>query len=202
VEVNSVAIQLALLFVPGLIWAMVDAAHRPPRQTGQFIYTLRMYVFGVISYAAVGLIYRLAGKTFDVLSFSDSGWNLNNALDELLWAVLAALILSVLWLYGRTYKIMTKFLQLIRATNHIGDEDIWEFIFNSNNPEIKYVHVRDYGNDLIYAGYVRAYSESENVRELALYDVVIYDGSAKKIVESPYLYLARPIDAITLEFPA
>ena len=200
-EVNAVAIQLALLLVPGLLWAMLDAAHRPQTQSGQFVYTLRVFVFGVISYAVVGLIYNFCEKPFSIITFSESGWKLSNSLDELAWAVTASIALSVLWLYGRTYKLVTKILNKIGATNHIADQDIWEFMFNSNDPKIKYVHARDYKNDLIYAGYVRAYSESLNLRELAMYQVVIYTGKSEKITEVPYLYLARQPVEITLEFP-
>jgi len=200
-EVNSVAIQLALLFVPGLFWAMIDAAHRPASQSGQFVYTLRVFAFGVIAYSIIGIIYRLCGAQFDIVRFSRDGWHLDDAIDELLWAVLAALILSIFWLYGRTYKIVTRFLNKIGATNHIADQDIWEFMFNSDQPKIKYSHVRDYSNELIYAGYVVAYSERTDLRELAMVDVCVYDSQAQLLYETPRLYLARSVSEITLEFP-
>lgn len=200
-EVNSVAVQLALLFVPGLFWAMIDAAHRPISQSGQFVYTLRVFAFGVISYSIVGIVYRACGEQFDVVRFSNNGWHLEDAIDELLWAVLTSLLLSVVWLYGRTYKVITRLLNNIKATNHIADQDIWEFMFNADEPKTKYAHVRDYKNELIYAGYVVAYSERTDLRELAMVDVCVFNSSAELLYAVPRLYLARSVSEITLEFP-
>lgn len=198
-EVNSIAVQLALLFVPGLIWAMIDAAHRPPSDSGQFLYTLRVFVFGVICYSFVGTAYALTHHSFDVLIFTSDGWKLKDSIDELFWASITSLVLSILWLYGRTHKIVTRFLNYIGASRHIADQDIWEFMFNSDDPKVKYVHIRDYENKLVYAGYVTAFSERMDLREVAMYDVIIYNDNGEEISKAPYLYLARDIKSITLE---
>lgn len=200
-EISSATIQLVLLFIPGLFWAMLDAAHRPESQSGQFIYTLRVFVFGVISYAVVGCMYRVLDEPFDVMAFSHNGWEFSDAIDEIFWAVLTSLLFAIIWIAGRTHKIITRALNKIGVTNHIADQDIWEFIFNSDTPKIKYAHVRDYENDLIYAGYIQAYSERMDLRELAMYEVEVYTGDAEMLYEAPYLYISRPINGVTLEFP-
>lgn len=200
-EISVATLQLALLFIPGLIWAMLDAAHRPPAQSGQFVYTLRVFVFGVVSYAIVGGLYAANARAFDLTDFSSANWKFSSSIDELLYACVTAVVLAIAWMYGRTHKIITRLLSAIWATNHIADQDIWEFMFNSDNPKIKYTHVRDYENSLIYAGYVQAYSERQDLRELAMYDVIVYSENSEKLYEAPYLYLARPISSITLEFP-
>lgn len=200
-EFSLATVQIALIFIPGLFWTMLDAAHRPTAQSGQFIYTLRVFVFGVISYAFLGLIYQSLGREFDILSFADPNWSFAKIGDEVLWAVVTSLVLSVAWIAGRTHKIVTRFLNKIGASNHIADQDIWEFVFNSDDPKIKFAHVRDYENEVIYAGYVRAYSDRLDLRELAMTDVQVFDGQGVEIYSTPRLYLARPNNGITLEFP-
>lgn len=200
-EFSLATVQIALIFIPGLFWTMLDAAHRPTAQSGQFVYTLRVFVFGVISYAFLGVIYQILGREFDILSFADPNWSFAKIGDEVLWAVVTSLILSVLWIAGRTHKVVTRILNKMGASNHIADQDIWEFVFNSDDPKIKFAHVRDYENEVIYAGYVRAYSDRLDLRELAMTDVQVFNGEGVEIYSTPRLYLARPNNGITLEFP-
>ena len=200
-EFSLATVQIALIFIPGLFWTMLDAAHRPTAQSGQFVYTLRVFVFGVISYAFLGVIYQILGREFDILSFADPNWSFAKIGDEVLWAVVTSLILSVLWIAGRTHKVVTRILNKMGASNHIADQDIWEFVFNSDDPKIKFAHVRDYENEVIYAGYVRAYSDRLDLRELAMTDVQVFNGEGVEIYSTPLLYLARPNNGITLEFP-
>ena len=179
----------------------MDAAHRPPKQTQQFIYLVRTFLFGVISYAVVGLVYSRTGRTFDLLDLSAKQWKFASSLDELGWALVVALALSIVWVAVRTHKLVTRALNYLGISNYIADQDIWEFMFNSDTPRIKFAHVRDYKNELVYAGYVRAYSQSTDVRELAMYDVVVYDDKGTELYAAPYVYLSRAPSSITLEFP-
>ena len=100
-----------------------------------------------------------------------------------------------------THKVVTRFLNFIGASNHIADQDIWEFIFNSNTPKIKFAYIRDYSNQLIFAGYVQAYSDRSDLREIAMYQVEVFTEKSEKLYATPYLYLARAPEQITLEFP-
>ncbi len=180
---------------------MMDAAHRPPVQSPQFIYTLRVFVFGVICYSVVAWLYDLKGWKFDIINAGASNWRFADSFDETVNAVFVSLALAVVWISCRTHKIVTRFLNWLGATNHIADQDIWEFMFNSDDPKIKYAYVRDYKNELIYAGYIRAYSERSDVRELAMYDVEVFTQESEKIYGTPYMYLSREISEITIEFP-
>ncbi len=132
---------------------------------------------------------------------SNGEWKFTSALDELGCALVVASVLSILWVFGRTHKVVTRLLNSIGVTNHIADQDIWEFMFNSDDPKIKFAHIRDYENELIYAGYVRAYSERSDIRELAMYDVYVFDQKGNELYSTPYLYLSRLPSSITLEFP-
>jgi hypothetical protein len=107
----------------------------------------------------------------------------------------------VLWLYASTYKLLTQLLQQIKATKRYGDEDVWDYTFNSGRPDVEYVHVRDFDKKITYAGWVEAFSESEKQRELRLRDVLVYDFEGKVLFETPRVYLARKADNIDIEFP-
>ena len=116
-------------------------------------------------------------------------------------ACLIAFVFSILWLYQANNKWLTRLLQQIGATKRYGDEDVWEFMFNSNRAEVEYLHIRDFEKKITYAGYVEAWSESEKQRELVLRDVIAYDFEGNKLFETPRVYLARKMDNIDIEFP-
>ena len=110
--------------------------------------------------------------------------------------------LAIIWITGSTYKWLTRFLQIIRVTKKYGDEDVWDFTFNSSQTEVEYVHLRDFEKNIIYAGWVDSFSETGKLRELLLREVRIYDSEGDEIgVEIPLLYLARKVDDIHIEFP-
>jgi hypothetical protein len=97
--------------------------------------------------------------------------------------------------------LLTRFLQLIGATKKYGDEDVWDFTFNSRDTAVEYVHVRDFANQCVYAGWVNTFSETDRLRELVLLDVIVYDFDGQELYRVPRLYLARAPDSIHIEFP-
>ena len=107
----------------------------------------------------------------------------------------------MVWLYASTYKLPTQLLQRMKATRRYGDEDVWDFTFDSGRPEVEYIHLRDFEKKITYAGYVEAFSETEKQRELRLRDVIVYDFEGNVLFETPRVYLARKMDNIDIEFP-
>lgn len=82
-----------------------------------------------------------------------------------------------------------------------GDEDVWDFTFNSSDVETEYVHFRDFEHQLVYAGWVNAFSETNKLRELVLRDVIVYNFDGEEFYRTPLLYLARAPENIHIEFP-
>lgn len=115
--------------------------------------------------------------------------------------MLVAIACSILWLYAFNYKLLGKILQAVKATKKYGDEDLWDFTFNSRDKRVEYVYMRDYRNEKIFSGWVIGFSESDKVRELLLRDVQVFNLEGQLLYESPLLYVGRPADAVDLEFP-
>jgi|ERR1700733_4600881 hypothetical protein len=102
---------------------------------------------------------------------------------------------------GPNHSTAAKFLQWIKATKRYGDEDVWDYTFNSGRPEVEYIHLRDFEKKITYAGWVEAFSETEKQREVRLRDVIVYDFDGNTLFETPRVYLARKMDNIDIEFP-
>ncbi len=97
-------------------------------------------------------------------------------------ATVVGFILGVIWLYAVNYKWMTRFLQTIGATKTYGDEDVWDFTFNSSDATSEYVHVRDFENKIVYAGWVAVFSETGKMREVVLRDAIVYDFDGSQLL--------------------
>lgn len=202
---DQFALQIALIFLPGIIWAKIDATYAHKGRPTQFELILKAFMFGVVSYALTFLIYQYFDLQFGLTSIAvrSDAPILDLALwDEVLSAVVVASISAVIWLYVSNYKLLTRCLQAVRATNTYGDEDVWDFTFNSRDAAVEYAHVRDFEQGLTYSGWISVFSESNTLRELVLRNVVVSDiNSGAELYKVPRIYFAREPTNITLEFP-
>lgn len=200
-------LQLVVIFIPGLIWERIDSQYGRDRATQQWDILRRAFVFGLITYLITyGLMWlasrKFEGWTFQFFDFKRDATFLDTAaFRQIAIACVVSLICGVLWLYITNYKIVTRFLHTIGATRRYGDEDVWDYMFNSGRAEVEYVHVRDFDKEITYAGWVEVWSESEKQRELVLRDVVAYDFEGKDLFKTARVYLARKADNLDIEFP-
>ncbi len=161
-------------------------------------------MYGLATYTAVYLVYQLLGRPFSAVEVSGTDkptLMLGQFVDEILVSIPVSIVLATLWVAATSHKLLTRMLQRVGATKKYGDEDVWDFMFNSSNVAAKFVHFRDFDKMLVYAGYVQTFSESGKLRELVLRDVVIYDFSGKEVTKAPKIYLARDPSDIHIELP-
>jgi len=204
VKVDLLILQLGIIFLPGIIWAQLDASYAAKIKPSETQFLLRAFLFGITTYAVEFLVFGAIGRPFRMADLNDVAtreivsWDI---LFEVLWALLIGIVLSIVWLYAARYKLLTRVLQRIGVTNKYGDEDVWDYTFNSHDVAVEYVHFRDFENEYVYAGWVNTFSETDRIRELVLLDVVVSNFEGQELYHTPRLYLARPADAIHIEFP-
>lgn len=204
-KLDLLIVQLAIIFLPGLIWARLDVRYAQRAKPTDIEFVVRAFLFGVTSYAVVFTLFSFLGWPIHLLSdFTGAQDKLVVSRDlagEIAWATGVGLCLSVLWIYASTYKWLTRCLKFIRATKADGDEDVWGFTFNSNRPGTDYVHFRDFEHRIVCAGWVAGFSTVGGVREIVLESVEVFDFDGNKLYDVPVLYLARKPDNIQIEFP-
>jgi len=195
--------QLTLLFLPGIIWANLDAKFGYGLKPQQYRLLINAFVFGVTTYFALFLIYTSLGFEFGDSGLSSKKLNLNfvSLRDEIFFSIPLSFALSLVWLWTVKNRFLSKFLHKIKVTNRYGDEDVWTYTFNSDTPNVEYVHIRDLENKFVYAGWVKLFSENELIREIVLRDAIVYDESGNIVSEAPILYLSRPKQNFWIEFP-
>ena len=203
-EISLLAIQVGIIFLPGLLWARIDASYGLRAKSSDMEFVLRAFMFGLVSYAVTFFCFSIFKKPFSVIDFSSrqGGAIVTPAIAyEVICAVGASFVLAVVWLYVTNYKLLTRFLQRIGATKTYGDEDVWDFTFNSQKAVVEYVHLRDFENKIVYAGWVDTFSETEKLRELVLSNAQLFDFDGNMMFEIPLIYLARSPQNIHVEFP-
>jgi Family of unknown function (DUF6338) len=175
-QVTFALVQLSLLFLPGLIWAAVDSRFVSKKPLSQLSLMVNAFLFGVASYAVTFLLYSALGLEFGVspdIGAQDGRIDLSDLWDEIVAAVVVAVLLSVLWVYSETYRWLMRFLLAIKATKRYGDED----------------------------GYVAAFSETDRSRELMLRAAEVHDFGGRKLFSMPHIYLALAPQDVHIEFP-
>lgn len=165
---------------------------------------IRVIIYGVITYFTVYLSYRALGWDFSSVTLVNQDENpllTDQHIDEILVAIPVSFLLSVGWVFIKNRKYAIRFLQFIGATQSFGDEQVWDFVFNTRGNDVAFVNVKDYSLERVFSGWLVAYSESQVERELYLEDVIIYDFQGKKIDRVNHMYLYRNGDSLNLEFP-
>jgi hypothetical protein len=195
--------QLAVIFLPGIVWARLDSRYAG-KEASEIDFFIRAFVYGVAAYVATFALYALLGRDFSVIDFKqaqESNVFTAKIVGEIFSATAVGFFLGVGWVFSVNHKWLTRFLQFIRATKRYGDEDVWDYTFNSNSAAVEYVHFRDFDQRLVYAGWVNTFSESGKIRELVLRDVEVYDFEGQLQYEVPLMYVARRTEDIHVEFP-
>jgi len=203
-HLNLFLAQIAVIFLPGIIWARLDISYAAKETPSELEFFIRAFVYGIASYAVTFVIFIMANLPFSLVDFKAAQEKniLTQAMGfEILAATAVGFVLGVLWVFASNHKWLTRLLQKIKATKSYGDEDVWDYTFNSPRDAVTYIHFRDFANKFVYAGWVNTFSETGKLRELVLGDVRVYDFEGQFMYEVPLMYLARRPEDIHVEFP-
>jgi hypothetical protein len=213
-DITQFTIRILLLFVPGIICSFcVDALteHRP-REPLFFI--IRSLVLGFASYFFYWVL-LLGLNHFEMLPeingagmpISSKVYFLKALVDpsapvcfhEILYVCALSVLLGIFLTLESTYKLTNKLFRLLHVTRKFGEIDVWGFALNL--PGVKWVTVRDLREDLVYDGYIQAFSDDGVDAELLLLDVNVYRNSADELLyHVDALYVSRDRRTIVLEF--
>lgn len=203
-KIDQALLQLAVVFLPGIVWAALEQKYVLRGKPVAIWFALKVFVFGMLSYAALLATYLIAARNSPLLNPGNDRLEFLQrvTVTDVVLATLVSLPLALAWLYISNHRLITRFLQAIGATNMYGDEDVWDYLFNSRNRFIvEYVHVRDFEKELVYSGWVELFSETDRVRELYLRDVEVAGFDGTFLYQMPSVYMARTPEDVTIEFP-
>lgn len=200
---TELTLRLALLFLPGIICALLVEKLVPTSAWS----TARLALYALVLGLACYLIYAVVETVFagqwppsvDILGSLAN----NEPLDfsEILLATALAPIVALGVSFALNKHWINRLAKTLDVSNRFGDIDVWARTFNSRVLQDAWVVVRDFDRDLALEGWVNAFAETHDVNELLLRDVRIYQSSTSKFLyEVDSMYLTRPKDKLTIEF--
>lgn len=217
-QISEFTFRLILLFIPGIIaFIIVDCLtiHKERKLYEILIYSL---LFGFLSYLMYGIVIYFFGliKALAVLlsqlnyklefSFLKSLTDNSIALDlkEIFIVTFLSIPVAFVFVYLINYKILYRIAHKLNISKKYGDIDLWSYIMNMKTSDSEWVVVRDIENDLMYEGWIQAFSDSsEKNDELFLRDVKVYKNSTgDELYDIPAIYLSRERKNLLIEFPS
>lgn len=205
-EFSDFAFRIILLFIPGIISLLIIEKltnHKEFKIHQILIYSLLLGFISYVFYYLILIIIK-ACSSFDFkFLFFNSLTNKSSSIDfsEIAYATGISIIIGFISSFLINHKVLYWIAHKTKISNKFGDIDVWSYIMNySKVPE--WVVVRDIENDLVYEGWIQAFSDSTGIDEIFLRDVKVFRNStAKELYEIPGLYLPRKRENLVIEFP-
>lgn len=200
-DISEFAFNLLLIFFPGIICAyMVDMFTNHKERT-QFQFVINAFLLGFGSYLLyAAIVYLCSPDKINSINFLHalSEGKVKISVKEILQVCAVAFFLGVAIIVINTHKLHFRLFQALNITNKFGEQDVWGLLMNS--PATEWVTVRDNENNIMYDGWVKAFSDNSKEAELLLEDVSVYKndtGTHLYDVDAQYLSLDR--DKISIE---
>jgi hypothetical protein len=201
-KVSALFIRIVILVLPGLVGSLFYRKLRGGRQQKDWRDLAEITLFALSSYALYGAALELWGGAEGPVAlqalFDEDvpvRWT------EVLVASLVSIGVATLASYVQQFKLIHRFGRRIGATHRFGDEDVWEYFHNSPDTG-SWLYVRDHKENFVYYGWLEAYSESGDARELLLSDVEVYTNETEEPLDTvPLMYVSRDAYDFTIEIP-
>jgi hypothetical protein len=219
-ELTDFTFKLLVLFLPGLVCGMIVDTYTEHKPRDVFNFCIRAVVYGFSSYflywaflnTLAGVVNYLLGLTvkpavYFIQIFSNPAASVS--VREVVLVCITAVFFGLCLVVESTYKWGFRIAQNFRITKKFGELDVWGYALNA--PNVEWVTVRDLEYNLVYDGWVSAFSDDGKSTELLLRDVQVYSNippsnnriqnvDAVHLYDIPAMYLSRDRKAITLEF--
>lgn len=205
-DISELTVKLLLLFFPGIVCALIVdylTVHRPKIP---FFFMLWSFVYGLSSYLFYWVLVRLLhvvmprklqGSVTFLRSLIEKDARIS--FREILFVAVLAVLLGLCFSWISTHKIISKTTHRLGITKKFEGLDVWDYTFNMDATE--WATVRDHENDLMYDGWVYAFSDDSQDAELLMRDVSVYTNStAEKLYQVGAAYISRKRESMTIEF--
>ena len=212
-DISALTLKLIIILIPGAIAALFFDAATTHKEWTPFKFVVNSIIMGIFSYLLLQGIRDLAALGHNICcdkkispdplliwaSLSDSK---SIPYGEVFWSSLLGLVIGVAAAMLYFYKCVNRLSKWMRISNKYGDENLYSFFLNAKNTGV--VYVRNIKNNLTYHGYVKAFSETEDISELVMTNVSVYEYETSKLfyeVDQIYLSFAKTEVIIELANP-
>jgi hypothetical protein len=210
-KIDETVLKVLFFLIPGIIALEIVKALGPKRPRTDFENGVSVFIYGIACYAIAGFLegayesivvpappgsisVGFWARTFN-RSLSLAILNPQNGLgaEQIAFATFIGIVLGFFVAYAQTHSLIHNIVYKLRLTLRTNEVDIWQFTLTSADID-SWVTVRHHENGKTYQGWIRAYSDGGDERELLLADVSVFakpeDSNDLVLVdEIPVLYL-------------
>lgn len=209
-DISELAIRVLLLFLPGIICHFIVDALTVHRERQSHEIFLLGFLYGVLAYLIYGTaVFFLrpistwfAGTTTGEVVFFKSLTDPKVAI-SLLEVGMVSLVGGLFGIglsAGINHRLLHRVARRFKISRHSGYLNVWSFALELN--EVRWATVRDLEHKLMFCGYIRGFSDVDEVGELLLTDVIVYNEvSGQELYRADAMYLGRKRECLTVEFP-
>lgn len=197
-DLSEFAFKLLLLFLPGIICSYLVDAFTNHKERTQFQFVVNSFVFGIMAYGLFWLVVSWLGGYIgyspDSVSFIKSlqDTSLTISFREVAYTCVCAVLIAAAFTYMHTHKLHFRLFRKLGITKKFGELDVWGYLMNSD--DVSWITVRDLENNLMYDGWIQAFSDNSKEAEVLLGDVQVYKNDTAELlyeVSSQYLSMDR-----------
>lgn len=186
-NITELSLTMIFLFLPGILGVLLIGALTTVKISEFKVFAIYVYLLSLGSYLVSGFF---SGYTF--LNFLLKG-DLNISSNEILFATSISLLLSIACIYTINFKIMYKLAGKMHLSAKYGSNDVWLTLFNDRSTV--WVTLRPASCEEYFMGEVEHFSDENNLRELTLLNVAIYEKETSKYLYSQEkMYFSFPYD--------
>ena len=200
---TDLTVRLMLIFFPGIICFFVFDAFTVHRERKAHEILLLSYIYGIISYFIYGVLlvplrimvsFGQRGRFLLPWDLSVFNWLSDSRAQLDFWEIVAATVIAFVLAFILSFfhrkKLLHTLGQRLKVTTKFAELDVWNFAFNLD--DARWCVVRDMANQLMFQGYIRAFSDVGEAVELLLTQVSVYDEKTSELCyQADRMYLSR-----------
>lgn len=197
-------LKLLFLFFPGIISFLILDSFTDHRKAEVHHWVVYSFALGVCDYLIYYLICRFCYGAEFLMAFQRIA-NGDMTLDfvEIAWVSLIAILFGAFVTAAINRSWIFNFVSKIGISNKYSEPSLLNYLICRDLAELdKWVRIRDFENDIIYEGYIKAYSDPrENVDALTLKDTRVYVlSSGEHIYDVNVSYIPIKQEKMIVEF--
>jgi len=200
-NISEFFIKIMILFIPGIIaYTIIDSLTEDTKKEFHYRASYSL-ILGFFSYMSFYFFLKLKYAEVDFSFFrtvvNQDGLNFIEIFFVSSYSILVGLLGSFLI----NYKVLHWIARGLKITRKFGDGNVWNYLMNSSEPT-DWVVIRDREANLMYTGWVAAFSAANEKDELFIRDVDVYQNDTGNLLyNTPAVYLGCSKDSLIIEFP-
>lgn len=205
-------LKIIILLVPGIISMLLLERLITNNKLEFKRFVLNIIVLSIFSYLLAYLLWEVLFLLYSTLRWASpiisspvdlSEYFTSTEFKINFWIVLytsfCGVLLAMVMAIVINVKIVTKIGRWLHITVKHGDETVWDYFHNK--PKNDWVVVRDIKHDIMYFGWIEAFSDDgTEYDELILKDVSVYNNTnANKLYDANEIYLSGKREDLRIE---